>query len=151
MNLTPAVVGAAAATLALGAVVALQPPVNAELGKRTSDLGAAFISVALSFLLLGVVFLAFGDLGSLSKLREVPVVYLTGGLYGALFVLVSLITVRHLGAGLTIALLIAGQLVVAALLDHYGVLGLDQIELSAVRVLGIVALLTGAILMSLDL
>ena len=63
----------------------------------------------------------------------------------------SLITVRYLGAGLTIALLIAGQLIVAALLDHYGVLGLDQIELSAVRVAGMVALLGGVALMTLDL
>ena len=117
---------AAAATLVLGAVVALQPPVNSELGKRTSDLGAAFVSVTLTFLVLLVIFLIVGDWGSLSKLREVPAIYLTGGVYGALFVVVSLITVRHLGAGLTIALLIAGQLIVAALLDHYGVLGSNR-------------------------
>ena len=142
---------AAAATLALGAVVALQPPVNSELGKRTSDLGAAFVSVTLTFLVLLVIFLIVGDWGSLSKLKEVPAIYLTGGLYGALFVIVSLITVRHLGAGLTIALLIAGQLIVAALLDHYGVLGLEQIELSTVRVIGMAALLGGCVLMTLDL
>jgi bacterial/archaeal transporter family-2 protein len=151
INLTPGVLAAAAATLALGAIVALQPPINSELGRRTSDLGAAFVSVTLTFMILLVVFLVFGDWGSLSKLKEVPAIYLSGGIYGALFVVVSLITVRYLGAGLTIALLIAGQLIVAALLDHYGVLGLDQIELSAARVAGIAALLAGVVLMTLDL
>ena len=143
-------VAAAAATLALGAVVALQPPVNSELGRRTSDLGAAFISVAVTFLLVGAIFVIFGDLGSLSRVRDVPLIYLTGGLYGALFVGVSLVTVRYLGAGLTIALLIAAQLVVAALLDHFGVLGLEQIELSPLRVVGMAALLAGVVLMSVD-
>jgi transporter family-2 protein len=144
------VVAAAAATLALGAVVALQPPVNSELGRRTSDLGAAFISVAVTFLLVGAIFVIFGDLSSLSRVRDVPLIYLTGGLYGALFVGVSLVTVRSLGAGLTIALLIAAQLVVAALLDHFGVLGLEQIELSPLRVVGMTALLAGVVLMSVD-
>jgi transporter family-2 protein len=143
-------VAAAAATLALGAVVALQPPVNSELGRRTSDLGAAFISVAVTFLLVGAIFVIFGDLSSLSRVRDVPLIYLTGGLYGALFVGVSLVTVRSLGAGLTIALLIAAQLVVAALLDHFGVLGLEQIELSPLRVVGMAALLAGVVLMSVD-
>lgn len=151
INLTPAVLAAAAATLALGAVVALQPPVNSELGKRTSDLGAAFVSVTVTFLILLVIFVIFGDWGSLAKLKDVPAIYLTGGLYGALFVIVSLITVRYLGAGLTIALLIAGQLIVAALLDHYGVLGLDQIEISAARMIGMAALLAGVVMMAIDL
>ena len=60
------------ATAAIGALVALQPPVNSELGRRTSDLGAAFVSVSITFLLLGAILLAFGDVGSLSKVREVP-------------------------------------------------------------------------------
>ena len=132
-------------------MVALQPPVNSELGRRSSDLGAAFVSVTVSFLVLGVIFLIFGDLGSLAKIREVPIGYLSGGLYGVAFVTVSLITVRYLGAGLTTALLIAAQLVVAALLDHFGALGLDPIELSAERVIGMGALLAGVVLMSVDL
>jgi bacterial/archaeal transporter family-2 protein len=92
-----------------------------------------------------------GDTDSLRGLKEVPLVYPTGGLYGAAFVAISLITVRTLGAGLTIALLISAQLIVAALLDHFGVLGLEEVNLSPVRVLGVVALLLGSVLMSLDL
>lgn len=146
-----AIVGAVLATVVVGALVALQPPVNSELGRRTSDLGAAFISVTLTFLVLSVIFLIFGDTGSLTRLGDVPLIYLTGGLYGAAFVAISLITVRTLGAGLTIALLISAQLIVAALLDHFGALGLEEISLSLARVIGVGALLVGSVLMSLDL
>lgn len=144
-------VGAALATAAIGALVALQPPVNSELGKRTSDLAAAFVSVSITFAVLAAIFLMFGNVGSLSRLKEVPLGYLTGGLYGAAFVAVSLITVRTLGAGLTIALLISAQLIVATALDHFGLLGLEQIHLSPTRALGIAALLSGVALFSLDL
>lgn len=137
------------ATLAIGALVALQPPVNSELGKRTSDLGAAFISVSITFLILGVILVVFGDPGSLAKVRHVPAVYLSGGVYGAAFVAVSLITVRHLGAGTTIALLVAAQLVVAALLDQFGVLGLEQVSLTPLRVIGIATLILGTVLVTL--
>lgn len=137
------------ATLAIGALVALQPPVNSELGKRTSDLGAAFISVSITFLILGVILVVFGDPGSLAKARHVPAVYLSGGVYGAAFVAVSLITVRHLGAGTTIALLVSAQLVVAALLDQFGVLGLEQVSLTPLRLLGIATLILGTVLVTL--
>ena len=93
------------ATVVIGALVALQPPVNSELGRRTSDLGAAFVSVSITFLLVGAVLLAFGDVGSLSKVREVPASTSPAASIGAAFVAVSLVTVRHLGAGTTIAFL----------------------------------------------
>lgn len=136
------------ATVGVGALVALQPPVNSELGRRTSDLGAAFISVAITFLILGAVLLVFGDPGSLSKVREVPAVYLTGGIYGAAFVAVSLVTVRHLGAGTTVALLVAAQLVVAALLDQLGAFGLEQVSLTPLRLVGVATLILGTVLVT---
>ena len=148
MNWNSSTVSAVLGTLAIGALVALQPPVNSELGRRTSDLGAAFVSVSVTFLILGVILVAFGDLGSLSKVREVPAIYLSGGVYGAAFVAVSLVTVRHLGAGTTIALLVSAQLIVAALLDQFGVLGLEQLSLTPLRLLGIATLICGTVLVT---
>ncbi len=149
MNLSGSTIAALVATLAVGALVALQPPVNAELGRRTGDLSAAFFSVSVSFLILGLIFLLFGDPGSLSRIRDVPLVYLSGGVYGAIFVGVSLVTVRYLGAGATVAALVSAQLVVAAVLDQLGVLGLEQIALSPIRAVGIAALVFGTVLVSL--
>ena len=148
MNLSFVTAAALVATLAMGAVVAIQPPVNAELGRRTSDLAAAFLSVGISFAVLGLIFLLFGDLGSLTRVKDVPAIYLTGGVCGALFVAVSLVTVRHLGAATTVGAFLCAQLIVAAILDQLGVLGLDQISLSPVRLLGIAALVLGTILIS---
>jgi transporter family-2 protein len=150
MNLSLSTLLALLATVAMGALVAVQPPVNAELGRRTSDLAAAFFSVGVSFLFLGLIFVLFGDLGSLARVRHVPAIYLlTGGICGAVFVAVSLVTIRYLGAAATVGAFMGAQLIVAAVLDQLGVLGLEEISLSPARLLGIAALIAGTILVTL--
>jgi transporter family-2 protein len=136
------------ATFAVGAVIAFQPPVNSELGKRTSVIAAAFISLALATVVVGVLMVALGDGGQVRRVPHIPVGYLTGGLMGAVLISVSLVTVRTLGAGGVVAATVAGQLVVAALLDRYGVLGLDRVGLTPARWIGFTLLLVGTALVT---
>jgi transporter family-2 protein len=136
------------ATLAVGGLIAMQPPVNSELGKRTSILGAAFISTAVSALVLLVLALVFGELHQVRHVPHVPAIYLTGGLLGAALVSVSLVTVRTLGAGGVVAATVTSQLVVSAALDKFGVLGLEKVGLTAHRVLGMALLLAGTALVT---
>jgi bacterial/archaeal transporter family-2 protein len=131
------------ATVAVGALIAFQPPVNSELGKRTTVVAAAFISTAISAIVMAVIAAVAGDFNQVRKLPHIPVVYLTGGLLGAALVSVSLVTVRTLGAGGVVAATVTGQLTVSAVLDRYGVLGLDRIGLTPMRVVGFVFLLLG--------
>lgn len=136
------------ATIAVGALIAFQPPVNSQLGKATSVLGAAFISTAISALAMGVLALAAGELGQVRRVPHIPVPYLTGGLMGAALVSVSLVTVRSLGAGGVVAATVSGQLVVSAILDRFGVLGLDRVGLTPARALGFALLLAGTALVT---
>ncbi|HXD57044.1 MAG TPA: DMT family transporter [Thermoleophilaceae bacterium] len=136
------------ATLAVGGLIALQPPVNSELGKRTSIVGAAFISTAVSALVLLVIALFAGEVHQVRKIPHVPAIYLTGGLMGAALVSVSLVTVRTLGASGVVAATVTSQLVVSALLDKYGVLGLHKVGLSSNRLLGMALLLAGTALVT---
>jgi transporter family-2 protein len=140
---------AAVATVGVGALIALQPPINSELGKRTSVIAAAFISTAVAAVLLGVLALALGEAGYVRRVPHIPVIYLTGGLMGAVLVSVSLITVRTLGAGGVVAATVAGQLVVSAVLDRFGVLGLDRVGLTPARLLGFALLLAGTALVTM--
>src|SRR3954463_16279276 len=131
------------ATVAVGALIAFQPPVNSELGKRTTVLAAAFISTAISAIVMGVAALAAGEFGLVRRVPHIPLIYLTGGLMGAALVSVSLVTVRTLGAGGVVAATVTGQLIVSAVLDRYGILGLERIGLTPLRVGGFALLLIG--------
>ena len=137
------------ATLAAGATVALQPPVNAQLARHTGTIAAIFVSFAVGTLAIGLVLLLSGGVSDLSGIREVSPLYLTGGLMGLVLVGVSLVTVRTLGAGGVVAATVATQLTVSALLDRAGVLGLEQTGLTPLRVLGFVLLLGGTLLVTI--
>lgn len=131
------------ATVAVGALIAFQPPVNSQLAKSTSVLGAAFVSTAISAVVMGVIVVIAGGWPSFSDVTSVPPGYLTGGLMGAILVSVSLVTVRTLGAGGVVAATVAGQLIVSALLDRAGVLGLEKIGLTPLRLFGFAMLVLG--------
>lgn len=136
------------ATLAVGGLIALQPAVNSQLARYTSVLGSAFISTAISAVAMGVIFFASGGYAQLHALPNVPVGYLTGGLMGAALVTVSLVSVRTLGAGGVVAATVATQLIVSAMLDRAGVLGLHQIGLTPLRLTGFALLLAGTFLVT---
>ena len=133
------------ATAIVGGLIAFQPPVNAQLAKATSVLGAAFISTAISAVIMGVLFFASGRGGELRLVGQIPPGYLTGGLLGALLVTVTLVTVRHLGAGGVVAATVASQLIVSAILDRAGVLGLAEVGLSPMRLFGFALLILGTV------
>ena len=135
-------------TLAVGALVALQPPANASLAHQVGDLGAAFISCLISVALVGVLLLLFGDPGRLAAITGFRPEHALGGIAGAAIVAVSLITVRTLGAGGVTAALVAAQLIVAVILDRFGVLGLHQVQIDWSRAVGVALIIAGALLVT---
>jgi transporter family-2 protein len=136
------------ATVGVGALIALQPPVNAQLSRFTGALGAAFVSTAISAIALTILMAVTGSFGHLKDLGSVPPGYLTGGLMGAVLVTVSLITVRTLGAGGVVAATVGSQIILSALLDKLGVLGLEKHGLTPMRLVGFGLLIIGIALVT---
>lgn len=134
--------------LAVGALVALQPALNAELGKSVGEATASVVSFGTGFLVLLVVAGFAGQLADVSNVTEVRWPYLLGGVIGAAVVLVSLAAVPKLGAGPLTAALVFGQLVMAVIIDRQGWLGVPQHDLTPARILGVVLLLAGVILVT---
>jgi bacterial/archaeal transporter family-2 protein len=135
-------------TLLAGGLVALQPPANAALATHVSDLGAAFVSTAISVAVIGLLLVLTGHPGRLSGLSAFRPEYALGGIAGATVVAVSLVAVRPLGAAGVIALLVAAQLVVSLAADRYGWFGLNHVGLSAGRVAGALLVIAGTVLIT---
>lgn len=135
-------------TLAVGALVAFQPPSNAALSHHVGDLGAAFVSLLISTIVVAIVLVAFGDPGRLAGISGFRPEHVLGGVGGAAVVAVSLVTVRTLGAGGVTAVLVAGQLIVAVILDRFAVLGLPHVSVTWERGLGVALIVAGALLLT---
>ena len=147
MDKASAVLASLSIVLALGAggVMALQPAVNGRLSQFCShNLQASVISFGVGFtalLLLGCT-LQIG-LPKFDRLADVPWWGWTGGLLGAYMVTVSLWVAPTLGATRWIALVLAGQITLSLVLDHFGWLGYAQHPLTLRRVLAVGCLVLG--------
>jgi bacterial/archaeal transporter family-2 protein len=133
-------------TAAVGGLIALQPAVNAGLGKATGNVPAALISFLVGTILLAAIVVLSGQAGNLRSTFDVSWVYLTGGILGAAYVTAALITVSEIGAGGVAAATITGQLTASIVIDRLGVLGLEEVPITWDRIVGIVLLLGGTYL-----
>ena len=133
-------------TALVGGLIALQPPINAGLGRATGNLPAALVSFAVGTLLLALIVGLTGKAGGLSSTFDVRWYYLIGGMLGAAYVTVALIAVSSIGAGGVAAATVTGQLATAVIIDRLGILGLEETPLSATRIAGVVLLLAGTYL-----
>jgi transporter family-2 protein len=130
-----------------GCLVGMQAPINSRLGKAVGDVQAATFSflVGTAALLLVAAFVR-GGLGNLGHVGRAPWWALVGGLLGAVFVTVALVTVRTLGASGLTAAVIAGQLIISVVVDRFGLLGVAKQQIGASRVLGLLLLVAGVVL-----
>ena len=133
--------------LAAGCFVGLQAPVNARLGKQVGSLQAATVSFAIGTLaLILVASLSSGGLSSIGSVNKVPWWALIGGVLGAFYVTVALVTVRTLGLSSLTAIVVTGQLVIAVAVDRFGLLGIAKQQIGATRIVGLVLLVIGVVL-----
>jgi transporter family-2 protein len=135
-------------TLAIGALIAIQPATNNMLSKHTGALVAAFASLVTATLIIAVVLAAAGDLGRLGDLSAFRPVHLLGGIGGAAIVAGSIFLIRPLGATALTAGLVTTQLTMSALMDRGGWFGVEKVSVNATAIIGIVLLVAGTILVT---
>ncbi len=106
-----------------GVCFALQPPINAALGRSVGVLESALVSFVIGAAVLAAATFAAGS-GSLGAVVNVPLWQLVGGFIGAYFVTVALYCAPRIGMTTLMVSIVAGQLAGALALDHFGLLGL---------------------------
>lgn len=133
--------------LIAGAMTAYQPLINAKLGQHLdSPVWASFVSFAVGTVLLLIVGLAMN--GKFMQWETLGLKWwmFIGGALGAVFVTVALYVVPYLGVAAMISLFIAGQLVMAAVLDHFGILSETANPITLMKLFGMVLLAIGAVI-----
>jgi transporter family-2 protein len=78
--------------------------------------------------------------------RALPWYAWVGGLYGAIFVVAAAWGVPRLGVATTIILMVAGQLLLSVVLDHFGAMGMPKQPISWGRVAGVLMVVAGVLM-----
>lgn len=138
---------AIALTAVAGVLVGIQAPVNSRLGRTIGSVQAATFSFVVGTIALALVAtLFYGGLGSFGQAGKAPAWAWIGGLLGATYVTVAILTVRTLGvSGLTV-LVISGQLTAAVVIDRFGLFGIAKQSIGVARIVGLVLVVVGALL-----
>ncbi|MEM9838303.1 MAG: DMT family transporter [Pseudomonadota bacterium] len=134
--------------LAIGIALSSQGAINGRLASHVSGaLPAAVVSFSVGLLaLLAVTVLLRQPLPTASGLQAAPWWALIGGMLGAMAVTGAAFFVPQIGVATWVAAIIAGQLIGALVLDHFGWLGVQVRPVNLVRAAGVVCLAAGVIL-----
>ena len=136
-------------TLFIGAILPVQAVLNTKLGRQT---GGPLISSLLSFL-VGLIclfivnlFVNYTALSHMKLLSVSPWYVWMGGLLGAIYVSCIIFVNQQQGVALTFALVVAGQIFISLLIDHFGLFGSIVRPVSIPKIIGAMLIIAGLVL-----
>lgn len=128
-----------------GIAISIQAGVNSNLRLGLNNpVLAALISFGTGFVALLILHLGMrGGLPTSTTVRSLAWWKYTGGIIGAVYVTTVILSVPRIGTANLVSLSVAGQLIAAVVLDHYGLLGFAQHPANGWRLLGAALILAG--------
>ena len=133
----------------IGISNAVQSGVNVQLRESINNpILAAVISFFVGFVVLSIAFVCFNQnpVPNLADLKQVSWTRFMGGVLGAFYVLTVVFIVRNIGPANMICLVVAGQMIAAITIDHFGLQGFAVHQITLPRVAGAVLLVAGVYL-----
>ncbi len=133
--------------LVAGLAGAIQAALMGRFGQRIGVVEAvAFASLVTTVVALSSLLVIRQSVGGLAEGLRAPPWMWSAGVMSAFIVFAVALGPPRIGTTTTIALVIAGNLLMAAIVDRFGLFGLEKIGLTPVRIAGIMLLAVGAAL-----
>ncbi len=130
-----------------GAFLPIQAGLNAKLGKAAeSPVYASMLSFLIGTIGLFTYIILTNQTISWAGVRAAPAHVWLGGLLGAFYVTVIILAFPKLGPGLTFGLVVAGQMIISILLEHFNILVAQQNSISLMKLLGVLLVVAGVII-----
>jgi transporter family-2 protein len=126
-----------------GVAVGLQSPLASMITQRLGAIESIFIIHFGGALMISLPLILIGG-GNLSNWRSLPWYALGAGAMGLIVVGGVSFMIPRVGVAASITLIIAGQLVISSILDHYGLLGVQLRPIDLQRILGLLIVFAGA-------
>ena len=123
---------------------------NAGLGSRIDHPLAAVVILCAVALVIGVVLLAFTGLPDVSNIKTVPPLYFFAGTLFVLYIASITFAAPRIGLANAVFFVLLGQLISAAMIDHFGWWGSIQSPITTKRIIGILVMAVGVYLARKD-
>ncbi|MBE7555995.1 MAG: DMT family transporter [Anaerolineales bacterium] len=130
-----------------GSMITIQSVLNSALGKKTGNLGSVLVLTIVSIAVLILLIALFPDTANLRRIPGLAEWYLyAGGVLGIIILAAPIFLIPRIGATSTLTALVVGQLVLALVMDQFGLFGIPKIEINLIRIMGLILLVAGALL-----
>lgn len=96
--------------------------------------------------MLSLAVLLFYRQGSFLKLGTVSKLYWLGGVLGIVITLTVMLSIKNLGTTLAISTILISQLLVAALIDAFGLMGSEKLAFEWSKYVGLALMVGGTLL-----
>ncbi len=125
-----------------GVAVGLQSPMASMITQRLGIFESVFIVHIGGAILALIPILIYGG-GKLSQWRSVPWYVLGAGVFGLVVIGAISYMIPRIGVAASITTIVAGQLLVGTILDHFGLLGAIGRSMDVTRALGLAVVILG--------
>lgn len=130
-----------------GGLIAIQTVLNSSMGERLGNFGAVFVLSFVSAITLVLLLIFTPANFSLSDIPGFSEWYLyIGGVLGIVIVAAPIFLVPRIGTTSTLIAVVLGQLVLALIVDHFGLFASPKIEINLARGIGVLLVVIGAYL-----
>lgn len=129
----------------VGLLIAIMVMVNGTLASFVGDYAATVMIHVIGLSLVLVIMVS-------KKLKvrfsnEIPVYWYAGGAIGAFMIIFNNMCFDKLGVSLTLALGLVGQIIASAIIDHFGLFGLNVSKFKKEKMLGFITIFAGITIM----
>ena len=135
------------AAFIMGMIMSIYLPMNSSVSKYLGSSIAANVTFFMVAFITSILILLFsGETGAVYRFRQVPVYLYLTGFISAFIVLGTTFLIPYLGARKFFILLIAGQVGMAIVVSHFGILESPPDPVSAKKLAGAVLVIAGAMI-----
>lgn len=128
-----------------GAAMSVQGVMNTRLGDRVGlyESNVLVQGVAFALSVIAMLFLGKGNFGALYDANKV---YLLGGVLGIVITVTVMLSIKDMGPTVAISIILISQLLVAALIDAFGLFDSERIPFCWQKYGGIALMIGGVLL-----
>ncbi|MDR0286505.1 MAG: DMT family transporter [Clostridiales bacterium] len=127
-----------------GAVMSLQGVINTRLSEKIGLLESNVFVQGTAFILSFFVVLFFGK-GNFKTILGVNKIYWIGGILGLIITITVMLSIKGLKPTVAISVILISQLIVAAAIDAFGLLGTEKVMFHWTKFIGIALMIGGVI------
>ena len=131
----------------MGIIMAIYLPMNSSVARYLGSSITANVTFFMVALLTSIIiFFIFGQFDTISKAQDVPFYFYLTGFISAFIVLGTTFLIPLIGARKFFILLIAGQIVMAIIVSHFGILESPKDPFNMKKLIGASMVMIGAVI-----